>query len=142
MTTPQRVQQFLQTERICVLSVLLPNNSVHSAPLVYWYDVPSGRVYMSTDKNSEKMSWRREGKAGTQASLVIGGQEGLPLLVQMRGLLEAVDARQVPVRVKQAYVEITGESGDPSNATNTFIMFTPTWFRYSDWENDLTTQVK
>lgn len=137
MATSQSVLEFLQTERTCVLSVLLSNSTVHSAPLTYWYDSASHKLYMSTDKNSEKMSWRREGRAGTQAAIVVGGQENKPFLIQMRGLLEAVDARHVPPRVKRAYLDVADERYDPMNDTHTFIMFSPTWDRYSDSEGAL-----
>ena len=137
---PDQFKQFLAKETVCSLGVVLPSGEVHGAPLLFWCDPTTLFVYMSTSKNTEKMTWKRQGYEIAKASIAIGVGKNQPYLLQMRGTIQVLDHR-TNERVYTEYMRVAHAKDNPDEADNTMIVFSPTWARYSDWSTSVVTEI-
>lgn len=127
---PSELKEFLQTEVVCSLAVVMPHGEVHVAALLFWCDIDTLNVYVSTSKHTEKMWWHPEHKQ-VGAAVAIGLQKSLPYSVQMRGQLEVFDSASNAI-VAEHYTKIASELDDITKPDVVMLKFTPSWARYTD----------
>jgi general stress protein 26 len=127
---PVELKEFLESEVVCSLAVIMPHGEVHVAALLFWCDTDTLTVYVSTSKHTEKMWWHPEHKQ-VSAAVAIGLQKSLPYSVQMRGKLEIFDPTS-NTYIAENYKEIASELDDITKSDIVMLKFTPLWARYTD----------
>lgn len=126
----KRALDLLKNERVCALSVCLPNGSCHGAAMHFSHQVDPLTVYIQTESTSIKCK-----KLPTKASVVVGFSEETMQTLQMDG-----DIRQITDLAdvyKIHYAKHPGAEKYKIDPTTVFLAFTPTWWRYSDYKNNL-----
>lgn len=141
MTIPRDLKKFLIEEDVCALGVSLPNGEVHTAPVLYWCDTETLKIYFSTGKNTEKMSWRRNGQLSAKASVAVGLRRKVPYLVQMRGTVQEFDLGSNK-KIVEEYEKRSSDKDDITDPDTIMICFTPTWARYTNREDESYAQVR
>lgn len=130
------ILNFVTKERVCVLSVLLPGGTPHSAALHYSHQDDPLKIFVQTTKNSEKVKGIINGEI-TKASLVIGFSEQNWLTLQMRGDLRVIsDKNRLEEIYKIHYKKNPDAEQYKSSPQTIFLEFTPLWWRYTDFNTD------
>ncbi|MBI2103481.1 pyridoxamine 5'-phosphate oxidase family protein [Candidatus Woesebacteria bacterium] len=128
-----KVLKFIKQNRVSVLTTLRKDGGPHSAALHYAFDEKPLKFYFSTENISRKVQALLKGKA-TKASMVIGFSEEEWLTLQMDGIVKAVLKPKELANVHKVYYKLHPSSlkykDDPATI---FLEFTPTWWRYSDY---------
>lgn len=122
----QRILKFLTKEKVCALSVCMPDGSCHSAAMHFTYH--DGVIYMGTHAASRKISGLSTGKV--KASIVVGFSEQEWTTAQLDGEVEKIDAQPTKDIILAKYPEDEKQF----DATTIFLKFTPTWYRYTDYK--------
>ncbi len=126
------VLNFLKVERISVLTVLMPDGSLHSASLHFSFDNNSSPViYFSTDKDSRKCEFLKNSKS-TKGSFVIGFSETDWKTLQIDGEVFLVEGDEILAAKKVHYEKNPGSKKFENDPATTFLKLVPSWWRYSD----------
>lgn len=118
----QRIIDFLKTNRIAILA------TPHASAMHFTFDEKAFVFYFITAKDSRKL------KNLGEASVVIGFSEQEWITVQLDGTLEAVEGIQT---LKDLILAKYPEDVKHMNRETVFLKFTPTWWRYSDFKNEV-----
>lgn len=115
-----KIIEYLQTERMSVLSVALLDGTPHAAAMHFVFS--DGVIYFSTHANSKKVV------SNVLASVVIGFSETDWITLQMSGKIEKTEP------VKDLILSKYPESIKFIDESTVYLKFTPTWYRYSDFK--------
>lgn len=118
----QRIIDFLTKERVCVLA------TPHASAMHFTFDKSSNEIYLMTSKGSRKLE-RLE-----LASLVVGFSEKDWITVQFDGKLEIISGTD---EIKNQILTKYPEDAKHMHEDTVFLKFTPTWWRYSDFNNKI-----
>lgn len=129
------VQKFLTQECVCVLSGILPDGGSHSSTLHFSYAENPMRIYFQTWDESDKVKALREGD-NKSASVVIGFSEKEKLTLQMRGSLRIISSPDELEKVFKIHYTKHPFAEKFKDESTVLIEFTPTWWRYSDFNTD------
>jgi general stress protein 26 len=127
----QEMQSFLGEERIGVISVEMLDGSPHAAAIHFAHTTDPLTFIFLTGRASRKASPLLE-RTSTRASLVIGTNEDKMKTAQLDGVLEIGD----PNEVSEAYFAKFPEKTAKYDESATFLKFTPTTWRYSDFKRE------
>ena len=128
------LRSFLQAEKAATLAVPIDDaGSIHAASLLYAHDENPLRLYFVTGKSTEKYTLLHS-KDSIPAALVIGTERGTPFTIQLRGSLSAVDPATHTAIVAMYYRKRGNRGDDIANPTNSLLMFTPNWGRFTDYK--------
>ena len=128
----KEISDFLQKNRVGVLTTLLSDGSPHSSALHYSYRIDPLEFYFSVDKTSRKCQELLNKKEG-KAAVVIGFSEVDWLTLQMEGLIQILTNRDEISGAKGIHYTKHPNSKKFENDPNTiFLRFKPTWLRYSN----------
>ena len=131
----KKVIDFITKNRVCVLAVVLSDGTPHTATLHYSEQPEPLRLYFSTTRSSKKFTAFKEAES-TQASVVIGFSEEEWLTLQMNGEVRVVPAGRL-TDVHQVHYQKHPDAEQYKDSPNTvFLEFTPTWWRYTDFNTD------
>jgi hypothetical protein len=123
--------EFLGKNRICVLAIEMPDGSPHASTVHYAHGDGPILVFQSsrTYRKAEALSMRPK----SRASISVGFSEGADsATLQMDGeamLLDPSDPRIQSIYFAK-FPEKVGKFGGPDEI---FFVFTPTWWRFSDY---------
>lgn len=125
------IHAFLGENRIAVLTVEMPDGAPHSATVHFAHkDEPLAFIFL-TGQATRKAEPLLNGK-NARASLVIGTDETQMKTFQLDGTAMLTDADEY----KEAYFSKFPEKKETYNeATSVFIVFIPTWWRYTDMKS-------
>ncbi len=129
------VQKFLTQERVCVLSGILPDGGSHSSTLHFSHVENPTHIYFQTWDESDKVKALREGD-NKSASVVIGFSEKEKLTLQMRGSLRIISSPDELEKVFKIHYVKHPFAEKFKDESTVLIEFTPTWWRYSDFNTD------
>lgn len=129
----QRIIQFLSNHRISVLSVTLPDGSLHSAACHYSHKDNPLEIIIYTESTTRKCLSLVEGNIA-QASLVVGFSEEEWISLQMSGTAKMLKSGIEVDNLKPFYEE-KFKSKINFDPQDVFIVFTPKWWRYSEYKN-------
>lgn len=133
MNYPESVISFLQSNRISVLTTLLPDGSPHGATLHYSHSTDPLELYFSTENTSRKCQNLMGGKF-SKASVVIGFSEQEWKTLQMDGEIQAVlDKSELEKVHKVHYAKHPNSEQYKNDPATVFLKFTPKWWRYTDY---------
>lgn len=129
-----RIIEFLSNNKICALSVLLPDGSIHSAVLHYSHSDKPLTLYFSTENTSRKCQGLLSGNT-TQASVVMGFNEESWITFQLDGEIRLVTNDLEKVQ-QIHYSKHPGSAKYKDEPETVFLTFTPKWWRYTDYNTD------
>ncbi len=122
----REVEEFLETQRIGVLAVLMPDGSPHGATLHFAHTGEQPVFIFHTKPTYRKAEALREG--ASKATFVVGVDEANMKTLQMDGEVALADNEEL----RRAYfAKFTEKAEKPSEGI--FFTFTPTWWRFTDW---------
>ena len=131
-----QILNFITKERACVLSVILPDGTPHSAAVHYSHQNGPLKIFIQTTNTTEKVKGLLNGETG-KASLVIGFSEQDWLTLQIRGDIKIVsELNQLQEIYKIHYAKHPDAEQYKNNPGTVFLEFTPTWWRFTDFNTD------
>ena len=132
----EQILNFISKERVCVLSVILPDGTSHSAAVHYSHQTEPLKIFIQTINTTEKVKGLLNGEIG-KASVVIGFSEQDWLTLQMRGDIKIIsDSGQLQEIYKIHYAKHPDAEQYKNNPGTVFLEFTPTWWRFTDFNTD------
>jgi len=127
------ILDFLKSQRISTLAVLLPDSTVHGATLHYSHQAEPLKLFFSTENTSKKTQGLLDG-ASTSASVVVGFSEEEWITLQLDGTVKAILDPEELKQAKAIHYAKHPNSQKFENAPETiFLAFTPNWWRYTDY---------
>ena len=131
-----KILDFLTKNRVCSLTVLLPDGSPHASALHCSHKSDPLTLFFSTENTSKKTQGLLDGKSA-KASVVIGFSEEEWITLQMDGDIKAVFNPEDLKSIKAIHYLKHPDSKQYENAPETlFLSFTPSWWRYTDYNTD------
>lgn len=136
------VYNFLKDNRVSTLTTLLSDNMPHAAALHYSHiedinnETHPFKLYFSVD--SEQRKSQQLNQTGTsKAAVVIGFSEEQWLTLQCEGDVKIVkDKQEIKKIQKLHYAKHPNSEEFKDYPTTIFLEFTPTWWRYTDFNTD------
>ena len=131
----QKIIDFLDKERIAVLSVIQEDGCPHAASVHFSHDADPFRIYIQTSRTSKKAQPLLEGSI-SKAAMVVGFSEEEWVTVQMQGDIRILSDQ---TEADQAYMVHYKKSPDAEKrrGPDTVILeFVPTWIRYTDFKTN------
>lgn len=127
---PQHVISYIESNRVCVLAVQMPDGTPHAATVHYAYDAAHGVFIFETYHEYRKME-AFAATGNTRASLVIGSNEGDMRTLQIDGAAQLLSASDAHV---DFYMKTFSEKQGKYEAQKlVFFTVSPTWWRFTDW---------
>lgn len=127
-----RIIDFINNQRIGVISVEMLDGSPHSATVHFAHTLAPFSIIILTDKHYRKCESILE-KQETRASFVTGTDEATMKTLQLDGIVKFLSKDDVAI--KDAYFKKFPEKEkffvEPDSV---FLHFTPTWWRYTDFK--------
>lgn len=131
-----KILDFLSNHRVSSLTTLLNDGTPHASALHYSHENNPLTLYFSTENTSRKTQALLDGKT-VKASVVIGFSEEEWITLQMDGQVRAVtDSTELNAVQNVHYAKHPGSSKYKDDPTTIFLAFTPTWWRYTDYNTD------
>lgn len=128
----QRIIDFIQSQRICVLAVEMLDGSPHSATVHFAYDVEAGKFYFETYRDYRKCE-ALFGRGVTRASVVVGFDESNMKTLQMDGTVSLLSENEKG-RFDEVYLgKFQNKKEKSQDPKFVFFTFTPMWWRFTDW---------
>jgi general stress protein 26 len=128
--TKKALVNFIKNNRICVFATMIGNVSPHAAVIHYSMTANPVKLYFSTDDRSTKV---QNLMSDPNSAVALGWSEVDWITVQMRGASRVLTDVAEIAQIKQAHYAVHPNSqrfeNDPHNV---FIVFEPSWIRYSD----------
>lgn len=128
-------------ERICVLSVVLPDGTPHSAVLHYSHTSDPLIFVMQTYPTVKTETIQALGGTA-KASMVIGLTEAAFVELQMRGTVRMTTDPDEIERLSRAHYTKHPGAEKYKDEDTIYLEFTPTWWRYTDFNTSPETIVE
>ena len=127
-----KVLDFLKSNRVCCLATQLKDGSPHTAALHFSHTLDPFALYFSTQNSSRKYQALAEGKS-VKGSVTVGFSEQEWITLQMDGEVSTVSDPEELKSAKAIHYPKHPKSQEfENNPATVFLMFTPTWWRYTD----------
>lgn len=131
-----RISHYLTSQKVCSLSNLLPDGSVHGAALHFSHSEEPLQLYFSVENSSRKCAGLLNGES-VQAAVVVGFSEEEWLSLQLDGELQAVSDSEQLAKIQEIHYSKHPNSAKYKDEPETlFLLFTPKWWRYTDFKSD------
>ena len=129
--TKQELLALLKENRVCVLATAMPDGTPHTTVTHYSMaaDKPV-KLFFSTDDRSTKV---QNILHNDKAAVVVGWSEETWISAQMRGEIRIIKDQAELIYAKTTHYALHPNSQQFENDPHTvFLVFTPSWTRYSD----------
>ncbi len=137
----QKVLEFLESNRVGVLSVLLKDGSPHGATVHFSHQNNPAKFFFLTDRTYRKCEALLEGGL-VRASFVIGFSEEEMKTLQLDGTVRIVsDGEELAALKKIHFQKIPTAKEHENDPDSVFLEFTPTWWRYTDYNTKPETKI-
>jgi len=127
---PDEVHDFLDQQRVGVISVEMPNGAPHGSTVHFAYQRDPLTFVFLTDRTYRKVE-PMQGGASTRASFVVGTDESQMRTLQLDGTARLTDSELHWEAYFSKFPEKREQYGDPDDV---FFVFTPTWWRYTNYQ--------
>jgi uncharacterized protein YhbP (UPF0306 family) len=127
----KEVEDYIVTQRVCVLAIEMPDGSPHAATVHFAHTKDPFSIVIQTSPESRK-GMVFAGKDIVRASVVVGLIEiagGKEKTLQLDGVATHLNSDNAAVKM---YLEKFPEKAGKW-ASDIFLVFTPTWWRFTDW---------
>lgn len=121
----------LTKERICVLSVVLSDNSPHGAVVHYSQTTDPVKLFIQTSSTVKTNAIQEKGGTA-KASVVVGLSEAAFVTLQMRGDVRIVSKSTELENIYKIHYAKHPKAEKYKNEETIFLEFVPTWWRYTD----------
>ena len=130
----QGILDLLSKERVCALSVCMPDRSCHTAAMHYSHIPDPLTIYIQTENTSKKMQGLKNGQP-IAASIVVGFNEQEMKTLQIDGTVRLIaDTSSLPAIHQIHYSKHPHAEQYKNDPGTVFLAFTPTWYRYTDYK--------
>lgn len=130
----KKVLDFLNKERVCALTVILPDGIPHSATMHFSLTEEPLRIIFSTDNASKKYEALKDGYA--KASVLIGFSEEEWITFQAEGELKELIGEEEIKKAKEIHYAKIPSSKEFENEPGTiFLEFSPSFWKYTDFNS-------
>lgn len=130
-----KINDFLITERVGTLSVIIADNTPHSATVHYSHQLNPLKLFIQTSNSTTKAKPFLNGEIG-KASFVVGFSEEEWLTFQMRGTIRQIVDPEVLSNIYKIHYKKHPEAKQYKGPKTVFLEFTPTWWRYTDFNTE------
>ncbi len=128
-----KIIEFISTQKISALTTMLTDGMPHAAALHYSHRNDPMELYFSTENTSRKAQALLDGKS-SKAAVVIGFSEEKWIALQMEGEVVTIMDKEELSRIHSVhYKKHPGSEKYKDDPATIFLKFTPTWFRYTDY---------
>lgn len=133
----QTILNFLSEERVGVISVILEDGAVHSATVHYSHDDSAGslKIYIQTSNDTLKVRPFLRGHTG-KGAITIGFSEEKWITLQMHGNVRTVLAENELEEIYKIHYKKNPHAEKYKGPDTVFLEFTPTWWRYTDFNTE------
>lgn len=131
----------LTKERVCVLSVVLADGSPHNAVVHYSEQAEPLKIFIQTYPTVKAKAIQEKGGAA-KAAIVIGLSEKDFVSLQMRGNIRIVSDQKELQDIYKIHYKKHPEAEKYKGPKTIFLEFTPTWWRYTDFNTDPETVIR
>ena len=122
-------------ERVCVLSVVLPDGSPHIAAMHYSQQIDPIKIFVKTYPTVKTGAIKEKGGTA-KAAIVIGFSEQDFVTLQMRGNIRMVSDQKELENIYKIHYAKHPEAEKYKGPNTIFLEFTPAWWRYTDFNTD------
>ena len=129
------LMDFLATDPVCVLSVLIDDRTVHSAAMHFSYADDPLRLYFSADRTQRKFSGFSDAPS-RHSSIVVGTSEQVWITCQMSGQLGIVPSADLKAVKERHYQRIPSAKQFESDPNTVFLEFRAEWYRLTDFNSE------
>lgn len=131
------ILKFVTSERVCVLSVCMPNGTPHSASMHFSSQTEPFTIIIGTEKTTKKVQGLLNGQL-TKASVVVGFDDTQMKTLQMDGTIKLItDGTALNTVHRVHYAKHPGAEKYKDLPDTCFLVFTPAWWRYSDFKKNV-----
>lgn len=130
---PFNMVDYLKTQRVGVLAVEMLDGSPHGATVHFAHNEEPLIFYFETYREYRKAEPILKNKS-TRASLVIGTNEAEMKTLQLDGKIEALSSDERAEFDRVYLGKFPEKQAKASDPINIFFKFTPTWWRFTDWD--------
>ena len=128
----QKIIDFINSQRICVLSVEMMDGSPHGATLHFAINENPLTFLFKTSRSYKKCE-PLFGKDITRASIVIGVDESNMKTLQIDGEARLIKAEEEELFKNNYYGKFPEKVKSTPDPDAVRFSFAPTWWRYTDW---------
>lgn len=130
-----KILNFLEKYRVGVVSVPLKDENVHSATVHYSHKISPLKIYIQTSNDTLKAQPFLKGEV-EKGAFVIGFSEDEWLTLQMHGEIKAVFEQNELEKIYKIHYKKHPNAEQYKGPNTIFLEFTPTWWRYTDFNTD------
>ncbi len=135
------VLQFLEANRISVLSVLLKDGSPHGATLHFSHKENPTKLFFLTDRKYKKCDALLEGNP-VLASVVLGFSEAEMKTLQLDGSVRVVTNTEELIALKEIHFKKIPTAKEYENDPDSvFLEFVPMWWQFTDYNTQPETRI-
>lgn len=127
--------KLLEKERICVLSVVMADGSPHGAVVHYSQQTEPIKLFIQTSPTVKTEAIKHAGGTA-KAAVVVGLSEPDFMTLQMRGNVRLVSDVSELENIYKIHYAKHPEAEQYKSPKTIFLEFTPTWWRYTDFNID------
>ncbi len=133
MKIEKKILDFINNNRISVLTTVLSNGKPHSSSMHFAGSIDSGFIFF-TEKNSRKCS-HFENDETYPAAMVIGFDENEFIELQLEGEVEMASAgKNLENGWKTYTAKFPGSDKWRNSKTDVLLKFIPKWWRYTEFK--------
>lgn len=131
----QAILDLLSKHTIGVISVVLNDSNVHAATVHFSHKNDPLKVYIQTSNKTLKAQPFLNGETG-KGAFVLGFSEEEWLTLQMHGTVRAVSDQNELEEIYKVHYAKHPDSEQYKGPKTVFLEFTPTWWRYTDFNTE------
>lgn len=129
----QEINDFLKSQSIAVITVMMPDGSPHSASIHYahnddlWFFFGTAQATLKSDA--------LHAAEAVKASLVIGFDQATMRTLQLHGEARLLNPNENDLFTQVYSIKFPHVPVNNMDPKNVYFVFTPTWWRYSDFKH-------
>ncbi len=130
---PSEILEYLKTQRIGVFAIEMLDGSPHAATVHFAHAENPFQFYIETGINCRKSEPLLK-NSSARATLVIGTDENNMKTLQMDGIARIVKDSENDFFIDTYLKKFPSKEGKVKDPEAVYIIFTPTWYRFTDWK--------
>ncbi len=130
-----KIKDFLEKQRVGVLSVVLSDGASHSATVHYSHQTNPIKIFIQTTNTTLKAQPFLKGEVG-KGSFVTGFSEEEWLTLQMHGTVKKISDEKELEDVYKIHYAKHPDAEQYKGPKTVFLEFIPTWSRYTDFNTE------
>ncbi|MBX4199016.1 pyridoxamine 5'-phosphate oxidase family protein [Candidatus Parcubacteria bacterium] len=125
--------EYLKTQRVGTLAVEMLDGSPHAATVHFAHTEEPLAFYIQTGTDCRKSEALLK-NGSTRASFVVGSDESNMKTLQLDGVAKVANEGEEDHFMEIYLGKFPSKEGKVKDPEALFIIFTPTWWRFTDWK--------